>query len=69
MDKDKEFINDLIEVYKKHNLSLSHEDTQGGFLIEDISDWNINWLMEARRKRVKVIDDYEVHYTTMKGTK
>ena len=42
-----EFINDIIGVYKKHNLSISHEDHFGGFEIENISDNNIEWLQEA----------------------
>lgn len=28
------FIQDVIDVYKKHGFSLSHEDTYGSFLVE-----------------------------------
>ena len=41
------FFNDLESVFKKHGLSLSHEDTQGGFIIEPFSDKNLKWLMAA----------------------
>lgn len=42
--KAKEFIEDIIEVYKKHNLSLAHEDTGGCFEIRNYTDFNIKWL-------------------------
>ena len=41
------FIEDVIEVYKKHGLSISHEDGHGAFLIEPISVHNIEWLRDA----------------------
>lgn len=41
------FINEIIAVYKKYGLSLSHEDAQGGFIIEKYKDENINWLRES----------------------
>lgn len=45
--KVKKFINELIAVCKKHGLSLSHEDSQGTFIVEPYSDSNIEWLGEA----------------------
>jgi hypothetical protein len=45
------FINDIIEVYKKHNMSISHEDYDGSFLIENIDNKNIYWLTEAADSR------------------
>ena len=44
-----EFINDIIDVYKKHNLSIGHEDDFGSFEIENISDNNIEWIQEAHK--------------------
>ena len=41
------FIADIIAVFRKHGLSLSHEDEYGAFLIEGISDRNIEWLQQA----------------------
>ena len=41
------FINDIIKVYEKYNLSLGHEDTQGAFKIMTGSQKNIDWLKET----------------------
>ena len=41
------FLDDIIEVYRKHNLSLSHEDCHGAFQIEPYDQLNIDWLCEA----------------------
>ena len=41
------FLRDLIEVYKKHELSLGHEDAHGAFIIQPLTDGNINWLQNA----------------------
>lgn len=38
------FIDDLLKVYKKHGLALSHEDNHGLFIIEEISKHNIEHL-------------------------
>jgi len=48
MNKIEEFKEEIIKLYKKYNLSLSHEDTHGGFEIEELSEHNVNWLKEAR---------------------
>jgi len=42
-----DFINEIIGICRKYNLSLSHEDSQGGFLIEEYKEHNINWLKGA----------------------
>lgn len=49
MDKEKkiEFINDILEIYKKHNLCLSHEDGQGAFMVVPFHDYFIDWLKAA----------------------
>ncbi len=39
-----EFLLDLKELYKKHNMSISHEDDQGGFILDEYSLENINWI-------------------------
>ena len=44
------FISDIIEVYRKHNLSISHEDSHGCFIVEDYKgekDFNAKWLSNA----------------------
>jgi len=49
--KMKNFIDDIIEIYKKHNMSLSHEDAHGCFEVEELTEYNIKWLKEADGKR------------------
>ena len=44
-DKMQSFLNDIIEVYKKHGLSLSHEDSQGAFIIDEFKEDNVRWLL------------------------
>lgn len=45
--KEKEFIEKIVELSKVMGYSLSHEDEQGGFIIEGYSDENIDWLRHA----------------------
>ena len=54
----KEFINEIIKVMKKHNLSISHEDKYGGFIIEKYNECNIKWFKNAMKnywKKVKAM--------------
>lgn len=45
------FLEDIIKVCLEHNMSLSHEDTQGGFLVENLKEINFSWLYAADDKR------------------
>jgi hypothetical protein len=45
------FLDDLIAVYRKHGMSLGHEDHQGAFLVEDLAERNVDWLVDAFDKR------------------
>jgi hypothetical protein len=45
--KVEKFLIDIWKVCEKHELSISHEDTQGGFIVENISDANKTWLFSA----------------------
>jgi len=49
MDENKldAFLNDIIEVYKKHGLSLAHEDIKGGFIVQKFKEENVDWLKQA----------------------
>jgi len=38
------FLNDLFSVYEKHNMSLGHEDTHGGFIINEDCKYNREWV-------------------------
>ena len=44
-----EFINEVINLMKKYNLSISHEDTHGAFIIEKYNDYNIKWFKDATK--------------------
>ena len=41
------FLNDIKMICKKHNLSISHEDYHGTFLIEEYNEDNVEWLFCA----------------------
>ena len=43
----RDFINEVIELMKKYNLSISHEDCHGGFIIERYDEYNIEWFKDA----------------------
>ena len=45
----KEFIDEIIKVMKKYNLSISHEDSHGAFIIEKYEEYNIKWLKDAMK--------------------
>lgn len=45
-----EFLRELEELYRRHGLSLAHEDTHGAFLIEKLSEDNVRWVKDARRE-------------------
>lgn len=41
------FLDDLEALYRKHGLGLGHEDYQGGFIVEPLTDYLINWTRGA----------------------
>ena len=42
--KMKLFFKEIEDVCLKYNLSISHEDSHGGFIIEEYDKYNIDWL-------------------------
>lgn len=46
-EKIKAFLDDIEKVYKKYNLSISHEDGGGAFIIEDYDETDTDWLRSA----------------------
>lgn len=42
-----EFLIELKKLCKKYNLSISHEDYMGAFIIEKYDEDNINWINDA----------------------
>ena len=45
------FLKEIKKVCKKHGFSISHEDEQGSFIIEEYRQSNIDWLNAASYKR------------------
>ena len=41
------FYKELIALYKKYELSISHEDSHGGFIIDNYNEHNVDWIMDA----------------------
>lgn len=41
------FLEEVLEVCRKHGMSISHEDSQGAFEIVDYSEDAAGWLLEA----------------------
>lgn len=47
--KMKLFFKEIEEVCLKYNLSISHEDSHGGFIVEEYNQYNIDWLSCASK--------------------
>ena len=41
------FLNEIDNICKKYNLSISHEDSHGAFILEKYDDYNIKWLKDC----------------------
>lgn len=46
-EKSSNFMADIVLVFQKHGFSISHEDRHGGFIVEDFSDANVEWILAA----------------------
>jgi hypothetical protein len=57
------FINEILTVCKKHGMSISHEDTHGGFSIVKYKDSYAEWFLNAHdnmsEEDIPYIDKYE----------
>lgn len=42
-----DFMDGILKLCKKHNLSIAHEDCGGAFLIEKYKEHNIRWFNAA----------------------
>lgn len=47
-EKIKSFLDEIEKLCKKYELSISHEDSGGSFIVEGYDDYNIEWLRSAR---------------------
>jgi hypothetical protein len=45
------FIDEVVEVCRRHGLSISHEDHHGAFEITEISETKIEWLKKCHDSR------------------
>ena len=45
----KAFFDEIDSVCKKYNLSISHEDGHGGFIIERYNKFCVEWLRAANK--------------------
>lgn len=41
------FLTEIFEVFRKHGLSIAHEEGHGSFLIQPDCEMNRNWLANA----------------------
>lgn len=50
MNKEKvnEFLKEIEEVCKKYNMTISHEDIHGEFIIKEFNQDSIEWLKDAQ---------------------
>jgi len=42
-----QFINEVVSLMQKYNLSISHEDTHGAFIIKGYDENTIEWFKQA----------------------
>jgi len=45
--KSEKFFDELEVVCREHNISISHEDDHGGFVLEKFNDGDMEWLRNA----------------------
>ena len=54
-----DFLKEITDVCKKYGISISHEDSQGTFILEDYNEYDIDWLKEASVNIGEKHDDEE----------
>lgn len=57
------FIREIIEVCKKHGMSISHEDDHGAFEIVKYNDSDAKWFSDAIDATSREIAIYEDEYS------
>lgn len=45
------FLEEVVEVCERHKLTLSHEDLNGAFQVEEMDEANMEWLRNAEDNR------------------
>ena len=41
------FYKDLEQLYRKYNISISHQDGHGAFILEKFDQFNLDWIKSA----------------------
>lgn len=50
------FLAEVEATCRKYGLSLTHEDEQGGFIVEVLKERNLNWLAGASKRYTREVD-------------
>jgi hypothetical protein len=51
-----EFKEEVCDLCRKYGVSISHEDCQGGFIIEPYSKQKEEWFMDAEDKATEIVE-------------
>lgn len=65
MTKKESFLIAIDSVYRFYGLSLAHEDSQGGFIIDKYKEYNVRWLSEALIENPELkseLDEPDFHF-------
>lgn len=49
-EKIRKFLKEIYEIYCKYGISISHQNTDGAFILEKYDVDNFDWLCNANRK-------------------
>lgn len=49
-----DFFKDIEALFRKHNVSISHQDEHGAFVIQNFNDSNLVWLINATDETVPI---------------
>jgi hypothetical protein len=41
------FLREIVDISRKHGMSIGHEDGHGAFTVEPFSDHHAEWLLDA----------------------
>ena len=51
-----EFKEEVCDLCRKYGVCISHEDCQGGFIIESYSKQKEEWFMDAEDKATEIVE-------------
>jgi hypothetical protein len=50
------FRDELIALYRKHGVSIGHEDSHGAFIIRDFRESDVKWILNATNEATEKPD-------------